>query len=73
MIQERDLVQDIRDAIQTPSELPNLLRLTYGVWRHGRIALAANRRMVRVRRGLQRGPAGLASATRPWTCPRPAI
>ena len=32
VIQLRDLVQDIRDAIQTPSELPNLLRLTYGVW-----------------------------------------
>lgn len=32
VIQERDLLQDIRDAIQTPSELPNLLRLTYGVW-----------------------------------------
>ena len=32
VIQERDLVQDLRDAIQTPSELPNLLRLTYGVW-----------------------------------------
>ncbi|MGD0781238.1 MAG: terminase TerL endonuclease subunit [Candidatus Aminicenantales bacterium] len=32
VIQERDLVQDIRDAIQTPSELPNLLRLTYGIW-----------------------------------------
>ncbi len=32
VIQVRDLVQDIRDAIQSPSELPNLLRLTYGVW-----------------------------------------
>jgi len=32
VIQVRDLVQDIRDAVQTPSELPNLLRLTYGIW-----------------------------------------
>ncbi len=32
VIQVRDLVQDIRDAILTPSELGNLLRLTYGVW-----------------------------------------
>jgi len=29
---EADLLQDIRDAIATPSELANLLRLTYGVW-----------------------------------------
>ena len=26
------LVQDVRDAVQTPRELPNLKRLTYGVW-----------------------------------------
>ena len=26
------LVGDIQDAIETPSELPNLLRLTYGIW-----------------------------------------
>lgn len=35
IISESDLVTDIRDAIQTPSELPNLLRLTYGVWNTG--------------------------------------
>jgi len=35
VIREPDLVHDIRDAIQTPSELPNLLRLTYGVWHTG--------------------------------------
>ena len=29
---EADLLQDIQDAIATPSELANLLRLTYGVW-----------------------------------------
>jgi phage terminase large subunit-like protein len=32
IIKESDLLADIRDAIQTPSEIPNLLRLTYGVW-----------------------------------------
>lgn len=35
VIREEDLVTDIRDAIQIPSELPNLLRLTYGVWEIG--------------------------------------
>ena len=35
IIREEDLLADIRDAIQTPSELPNLLRLTYGVWNTG--------------------------------------
>jgi phage terminase large subunit-like protein len=35
IVTERDLVQDIRDAIQTPSEIPNLLRLTYCVWNTG--------------------------------------
>ncbi len=29
------LLHDIRDAIDTPSEMPNLLRLTYGVWNTG--------------------------------------
>ena len=32
---EADLLHDIRDAIHTPSELPNLLRLTYGIWNTG--------------------------------------
>lgn len=35
IISERDLASDIRDAIHTPSEMPNLLRLTYGVWNTG--------------------------------------
>lgn len=35
IIQEQDVIQDIRDAITTPSEIPNLLRLTYGVWHTG--------------------------------------
>jgi phage terminase large subunit-like protein len=32
VITEEALVADIKDAIQTPSELSNLLRLTYGIW-----------------------------------------
>jgi len=32
VIKKQDLLADIRDAIQTPSEMSNLLRLTYGVW-----------------------------------------
>jgi phage terminase large subunit-like protein len=35
VIKEDDLLVDIQDAIQTPSEMPNLLRLTYGVWSVG--------------------------------------
>jgi len=35
VIAEADLLHDIRDAIQTPSEMPNLLRLTYGIWATG--------------------------------------
>ena len=35
VIRKADLLADINDAIQTPSELPNLLRLTYGVWEVG--------------------------------------
>lgn len=37
LIKEDALLADIKDAVQTPSELPNLLRLTYGIW-----ALAAD-------------------------------
>ena len=29
---ERDLIQDVRDAVETPSERPNLMRLRYGIW-----------------------------------------
>ena len=32
IVSEDQLVQDIRDAVESPSELPNLLRLTYGIW-----------------------------------------
>lgn len=32
VISERDVLDEVRDALQTPSELPNLLRLTYSVW-----------------------------------------
>lgn len=32
VITEEGLLADVRDAIQTPSEMPNLLRLTYGIW-----------------------------------------
>lgn len=35
VIMADDLLHDIRDAIHTPSELPNLLRLTYGIWNTG--------------------------------------
>jgi phage terminase large subunit-like protein len=35
IVPESALVSDIRDAIQTPSEIPNLLRLTYGIWNSG--------------------------------------
>lgn len=35
IISERDLATEIREAIATPSELPNLLRLTYSVWSGG--------------------------------------
>lgn len=30
-----DFIQDIKDAIETPGEMPNLLRLSYGVWATG--------------------------------------
>ena len=32
IIKEEDLLLDINDAIHTPRAIPNLLRLTYGVW-----------------------------------------
>lgn len=32
LVSEEDLLSEIMDASQQPSELPNLLRLTYGVW-----------------------------------------
>ena len=32
LVPESALLSDIKDAIQTPSELSNLLRFTYGVW-----------------------------------------
>lgn len=35
VIKAEDIYQDIKDAIDTPSELPNLLRLTYSVWNVG--------------------------------------
>jgi phage terminase large subunit-like protein len=35
VIQESALVMDIKDALHTPSEMPNLLRLTYGIWNTG--------------------------------------
>jgi len=35
IIAESDLAADIKDAIHTPSEMPNLLRLTYGIWNIG--------------------------------------
>lgn len=35
IIAEADLVDDIKSALRTPSELPNLLRLTYSVWATG--------------------------------------
>ncbi len=35
IIAETDLAADIKDAIHTPSEMPNLLRLTYGIWNTG--------------------------------------
>ena len=35
IVQEEDLLNDIKDALQTPREIPNLLRLTYGIWATG--------------------------------------
>lgn len=35
IIAESTLITDIKDAIHTPSEMPNLLRLTYGIWNTG--------------------------------------
>jgi len=35
IIEEEELVQDIRDAIESPAEKENLLRLTYGIWAAG--------------------------------------
>ena len=32
ILQTQTIVDDIRDKLQTPSELPNFLRLTYGIW-----------------------------------------
>lgn len=35
IISEQDMARDIKDAIHTPSEMPNLLRLRYGIWNTG--------------------------------------
>lgn len=35
VINPLDFIQDIKDAIETPGEMPNLLRLSYGVWATG--------------------------------------
>jgi len=32
IIKEEDFINDIRDIIQTPSDKPNFMRLSYGVW-----------------------------------------
>ena len=32
ILDEKDLLADIKDALQVPREIPNLLRFTYGVW-----------------------------------------
>ena len=35
VINPKDFRQDVLDAIETPGEMPNLLRLSYGVWATG--------------------------------------
>jgi len=32
ILEESDLLADVKDALQVPREIPNLLRFTYGVW-----------------------------------------
>ena len=32
ILEEDDLLADVKDALQVPREIPNLLRFTYGVW-----------------------------------------